>query len=46
MIAFDSNIPFPFVVSDHPDHAAVGEFIRELDGRDDVALSELVLVEL
>jgi uncharacterized protein len=46
VIAFDTNILFPFVVSDHPDHAAVGEFIRGLDGRDDVALSEFLLVEL
>ena len=46
MIAFDTNILFPFVVSDHPDHAEVGDFIRGLDGRDDVALSELALVEL
>lgn len=46
MIAFDTNILFPFVVSDHPDHAAVDDFIRGLDGRDDVAVSEFVLVEL
>lgn len=46
MIAFDTNILFPFVVSDHPDHDATSEFIRSLDGRDDVALSEFVLVEL
>ncbi len=46
MIAFDTNILFPFVVSDHPDHNAGNEFIRALDGRDDVALSEFVLVEL
>ncbi len=46
MIAFDTNILFPFVVSDHPDHAAVVEFIKGLDGRDDVALSEFALVEL
>lgn len=46
MIAFDTNILFPFVVSDHPDHAAIGDFIRGLDGRDDVAVSEFVLVEL
>jgi uncharacterized protein len=46
VIAFDTNILFPFVVSDHPDHDAVGEFIQGLDGRDDVALSEFVLVEL
>jgi uncharacterized protein len=44
--SFDTNILFPFVVSDHPDHEAVGEFIRTLDGRDDVALSEFALVEL
>jgi predicted nucleic acid-binding protein len=46
VIAFDTNILFPFVVSDHPDHDEVDEFIRGLDGRDDVALSELALVEL
>ena len=46
MIAFDTNILFPFVLSDHPDHDAVSEFIRTLDGRDDVALSEFALVEL
>lgn len=46
MIAFDTNILFPFVVSDHPDHDAVSEFIGALDARDDVALSEFVLVEL
>jgi len=46
VITFDTNILFPFVVSDHPDHAEVGDFIRGLDGRDDVALSELALVEL
>lgn len=46
MIAFDTNLLFPFVVSDHPDHAAVGDFIQGLEGRDDVALSEFVLVEL
>ena len=46
MIAFDTNILFPFVVSDHPDHPAVRDFIRGLDGRDDVAMSEFALVEL
>jgi predicted nucleic acid-binding protein len=46
VIAFDTNILFPFVVSDHPDHPAVLDFIRGLDGRDDVALSEFALVEL
>jgi toxin-antitoxin system PIN domain toxin len=46
VIAFDTNILFPLVVSDHPDHDAVSEFIRSLDGRDDVALSEFALVEL
>ena len=46
MVAFVTNILFPFVVSDDPDHAAVGEFIRGLDGRDDVAFSEFALVEL
>jgi uncharacterized protein len=46
VIAFDTNILFPFVVSDHPDHVEVGDFIRGLDGRDDVALSEFALVEL
>jgi predicted nucleic acid-binding protein len=46
VIACDTNILFPFVVSDHPDHAEVVDFIRGLDGRDDVAVSEFVLVEL
>lgn len=46
MIAFDTNILFPFVVSDHPDHPAVADFIQGLDGRDEVALSEFALVEL
>lgn len=46
MIAFDTNILFPFVVSDHPGHAAVTEFFLSLDDRDDVALAEFALVEL
>jgi uncharacterized protein len=46
VIAFDTNILFPFVVADHPDHDAASEFTRSLDGRDDVALSEFALVEL
>jgi uncharacterized protein len=46
VISFDTNILFPFVVSDHPDHDDVSAFIRGLDDRDDVALSELALVEL
>ena len=46
VIAFDTNILFPFVVSDHPDHAAIGDFVQGLNGRDDVALSEFALVEL
>ena len=46
MIAFDTNILFPFVVSDHPDHAAIGDFVQGLNGRDDVALSEFATVNL
>ncbi len=44
MISFDTNILFPLVVSDHPQHGAVTLFVRSLG--DDVALSELALVEL
>ncbi len=46
MIAFDTTILFPFVVSDHPDHDPVSRFVSALDDRDDVALSEFALVEL
>lgn len=46
MIAFDTNLLFPFVISDHPEHEAVKAWVRSLDGRDDVGLSEFALVEL
>jgi uncharacterized protein len=44
VIAFDTNILFPLVVSDHPRHGAVSQFVRSVG--DDVALSEFALVEL
>ena len=46
MIAFDTNLLFPFVVSDHREHERVRTWVRSLEGRDDVACSEFALVEL
>lgn len=46
MIAFDTNILFPFVVADHPAHPRAVKWIASLDEREDVAISEFVLVEL
>lgn len=46
MIAFDTNILFPFVVEDHPAHARATKWIDSLEEREDVAVSEFVLVEL
>ena len=46
MIAFDTNLLFPFVVSDHSEHEAVTAWVRSLDERGDAALSEFALVEL
>ena len=46
MISIDTNILFPLVVEDHPRHAAAAAFAKSLEARDDVAVSEFVLLEL
>ncbi len=46
MIAMDTNILFPLVVQDHPQHAQARFFAESLQDRSDVAVSELVLLEL
>jgi toxin-antitoxin system PIN domain toxin len=46
VISFDTNVLFPAVVRDHPDHAAAASFLGGLTTREDVAVSELVLIEL
>ncbi|MBB5036705.1 PIN domain-containing protein [Prosthecobacter dejongeii] len=46
MIALDTNILLPAVNPDHPDHAKAFLFVMGLQDRDEVAISEFVLVEL
>ena len=46
MIAVDTNILLPALEPRHQDHKAARTFLASLDGRDDVAMSEFVLVEL
>lgn len=46
MISIDTNILFPLVVQDHPQHAEAVAFAESLQARSDVAISELVLLEL
>ena len=46
MISTDTNILFAAVVPGSAKHAAAAAFLQSLDGRDDVAMSEFVLVEL
>lgn len=46
MISFDTNVLFPAVVEDHPAHGAASGWLASLAGREDVAVSELVLIEL
>lgn len=46
MISFDTNVLFPAVVEDHRDHAVANGYLESLGERDDVAVSELVLIEL
>jgi toxin-antitoxin system PIN domain toxin len=46
MISADTNILFAAVVPASAHHAAAAAFLRSLDGRDDVAVSEFALVEL
>jgi toxin-antitoxin system PIN domain toxin len=46
VISFDTNVLFPAVVEDHRDHALAEGFLSGLAAREDVAVSELVLIEL
>lgn len=46
MISIDTNILFPLVVQDHPLHENAAAFADSLHGRDEVAISELVVLEL
>lgn len=46
MISIDTNILFPLVVEDHPQHTQAAAFAESLGARSDVAISELVLLEL
>lgn len=46
MISFDANILLPAIARGHANHEAASGFLRSLDGRNDVAVSEFVLVEL
>jgi uncharacterized protein len=45
MISIDTNILFPLVAQDHPQHEHAAVFTDSLQGRD-VVISELVLLEL
>ena len=46
MISFDTNIALPAVHAGAPGHSRAAEFLGSLQDRDDVAVSELVLLEL
>jgi predicted nucleic acid-binding protein len=46
MIALDTNILLPAVESGNPQHAAAAAFVRSLQSRNDVAVSEFILLEL
>jgi toxin-antitoxin system PIN domain toxin len=46
MISLDTNILFPLVVQDHAQHEKVRAFVESAGRRDDVVISELVLLEL
>lgn len=46
MISMDTNILFPLVVRDHPQHTGAVAFAESLQGSDGVAISEFVLLEL
>lgn len=46
MISIDTNILFPLVVENHPRHTQAAAFVDSLQTRSDVAISELVLLEL
>ena len=46
MISLDTNILLPAVESRNRDHARAAAFVESLHDRDDVAISELILLEL
>lgn len=46
MISVDTNILFPAVDEDQPLHAKAAAFLESLQSREDVAISELILLEL
>jgi len=46
MISLDTNILLPAVESGHSEHAHAAGFVGSLEDRDDVAISELILLEL
>jgi toxin-antitoxin system PIN domain toxin len=46
MLAVDTNVLFPAVVRSHDAHAPARDFLDGLRDRDDVVVSELVLLEL
>ena len=46
MISFDTNVLLPAVHAGAPGHQSAAEFLRSLQERDDVAVSEFVLLEL
>ena len=46
MISLDTNILLPAVVARNAHHAAAAAFLGSLQGRQDVAISEFILLEL
>lgn len=46
MISLDTNILLPAVESGNADHPRAAEFLESLQSRDDVAISEFILLEL
>jgi len=46
MLAIDTNILLPAVETSNPDHARAAEFLRQFQSEPEVAISELVLIEL
>ena len=46
MISLDTNILLPAVESSNPDHIRAAAFVESLQDRNDVAISEFILLEL
>lgn len=46
MLSVDTNILLPAVEVENADHEAAAAFLGSLQGRDDVAISEFILLEL